>query len=398
MIYNKEKHMRNEQNLLCQNVGIDVSKDSLDIVFSTINVDHYVKVKGSRRFSNSNSGFEQVHQWIENKRNEAIEVRISMEATGIYHESLALFLHMKNYSISVILPTKAKRYFQAIGHKSKTDGIDAKGLSRMGLEQRLPVWEPLTRNIYSLRLLTRQLEDFNNQRTVFLNQLHALGHSAYEVKDVEKSLKKMVKALDQGIAQLEQAIKKLIETDEVLKTKVEKLLTIKGVGLKTIAVLLSETNGFTSFESQGQLVSYAGYDIVKNQSGERMGKTRMSKKGNAHIRRAMHMPAFSVVRHQVAPFYSLHKRLMAKGKKKMQAYVAVQRKLLILIWTLWKKNECYDPSFELKTDGTSGNDEPKHLFSLGTEGAIKDVVPNLVGTTLDELPCKESPEALFSLL
>ncbi len=101
---------------------------------------------------------------------------------------------------------------------------------------------------------------------------------------------------------LGQAIKKLIEKDETLNSKVEKLLTIKGVGLKTIAVLLSETNGLASFESQGQLVSYAGYDIVKNQSGERLGKTRMSKKGNAHIRRAMHMPAFSVVRHQATPF------------------------------------------------------------------------------------------------
>ena len=90
----------------------------------------------------------------------------------------------------------------------------------------------------------------------------------------------------------------------------------------------------------------------------------MSKKGNAHIRRAMHMPAFSVVRHQVPPFSSLHQRLRDKGKKKMQAYVAVQRKLLILIWTLWRKNECYDPLFGQKTGDTSGNDEPKHLFSL----------------------------------
>jgi len=331
--------MKNEQGLLSQNVGIDVSKDSLDIVFSTIDIQQYVKVQGSRRFSNSLSGFEQIHKWIENKRDGDVEMRISMEATGIYHESLALFLHKKKYSVAVILPTRAKRYLQAIGHKSKTDAIDARGLARMGLEQRLPIWEPLSRNIYSLRLLTRQLEDFNNQRTVFLNQLHALSHSGYEVKEVEKSLRKMVKGLEQGIFQLEQAIKKLIEKDETLNSKVEKLLTIKGVGLKTIAVLLSETNGFAGFESQGQLVSYAGYDIVKNQSGERLGKTRMSKKGNAHIRRAMHMPAFSVVRHQVPPFFSLHQRLRDKGKKKMQAYVAVQRKLLILIWTLWRKND-----------------------------------------------------------
>jgi len=233
---------------------------------------------------------------------------------------------------------------------------------------------------------------------VFLNQLHALGHSAYGVKEVEKNLKKMVKELEKGISQLEKAIEQLIEEDESLYPKVQKLLSIKGVGIKTIAVLLAETNGFASFENQGQLVSYSGYDIVKNQSGQRLGKTRMSKKGNAHIRRAMHMPAFGVVRNQVTPFVSLYERLIGKGKKKMQAYVAVQRKLLILIWTLWRKNEYYDPRFEQNENNTSGNDEPKHLFSLNPVGDIKDIAPAKAKAIQDELPCKESPETLFSPL
>ena len=81
----------------------------------------------------------------------------------------------------------------------------------------------------------------------------------------------------------------------------------------------------------------------------------------------------------------------------MQAYVAVQRKLLILIWALWNKNEAYDPEYNQKEKNTSSNDESKLLFSLGSEGDKKQVAPVDTEATQDELPCKESPEVLFSL-
>ncbi|RYF84253.1 MAG: IS110 family transposase [Chitinophagaceae bacterium] len=381
--------MKNLPELLRQNVGVDVSKDSLDVVFSTINLQQQIQVKASRKFANTAAGFEQLHRWVESKRDNTIELRILMEATGIYYEQLAWFVYEKRYAVSVVLPTKAKRYLQAIGQKSKNDKIDARGLAQMGLEQRLPLWQPLSSNIYRLRLLTRQLEDFNNQRTMCLNQLHALSHSAYGVKEVEKSLKRVLHGLEKGINQLEKAIAQLIEKDEVLQVKVQKILAIKGVGLKTVAVLLAETNGFATFENQGQLVSYAGYDIVENQSGKSAGKTRMSKKGNAHIRRAMHLPAFGVVRYKEAAFVNVYQRLIGRGKTKMQAYVAVQRKLLILIWALWRKDEGYNPRFGQKEEATSSNQEPKPLFSLGSEGDIKKVAPTLVRATLDELPCNQ---------
>ena len=389
--------MKNRPDLLSQNVGVDVSKDSLDAVFSTMDMQQQVKVKASRRFSNTPTGFRQLQKWVESKQAEQVPLRVLMEATGIYYEQLAWFLYGKEYAVSVILPTKAKRYLQAVGNKSKNDRIDAAGLARMGLEQRLPLWQPLSKNIYRLRLLTRQSEDFNKQRTALLNQLHALGHSAYEVKEVERSLKKVVRELEKGIARLDIAIEQLIEEDKALSLKAERILAIRGVGLKTLAVLLAETNGFATFENQGQLVSYSGYDIVENQSGKRAGRTRMSKKGNAHIRRAMHLPAFGAVRWKEPAFAALYDRLIARGKTKMQAYVAVQRKLLILIWALWRKDEAYNPRFGQEENIASGNEEPEPLFSLGSEGDEKEVAPAVAGATQDELPCNKSPEALFSL-
>jgi len=389
--------MNNSFDASIQNVGVDISKDHFHVVLSLANAEQHIKVKASRKFSNDGTGFWQFEKWIASKRVKGVNLRILMEATGIYFEQLAWFLHQKGFSLSVILPTKAKRYLQAIGNKSKNDKIDAKGLAQMGLEQRLPEWKPLSPNIYRLRLLTRQLEDFHKQRTAFLNQLHALQYSAYKVSEVEKSLKKMIKELERGISQLEKAISNCVEQDAMLKSKVEKITSIKGVGMKTVAVVISETNGFANFENQAQLVSYAGYDVVENQSGQKSGKTRISKKGNAHIRRALHLPAFGVVKNGVIPFKAQHQRLLDRNKTKMQAYVAVQRKLLILIWALWRKDEPYDPDYNQHVKKTSSNEEPKLLFSLGSEGDRYKVAPDKTRATLDGLPCNESPGALFSL-
>ena len=262
--------MKNRLDLLSQNVGVDVSKDTLDAVLSTMDMQQQVKVKASRRFANTPAGFRQLHKWVEGKRVKQVPLRVLMEATGIYYEQLAWFLYEKEYAVSVILPTKAKRYIQAVGNKSKNDRIDAMGLARMGLEQRLPLWQPLS---------------------------------------------------------------------------------------------------------------------------------RMSKKGNAHIRRAMHLPAFGVVRWKEPAFAALYERLMARGKTKMQAYVAVQRKLLILVWALWRKDEAYDPKYGQKgeAEGASGNGEQKSHFSLACEEGKKEVAPAIARATQDERQCNTLPEALISL-
>ncbi|WP_332913234.1 IS110 family transposase [Algoriphagus boritolerans] len=72
--------------------------------------------------------------WIlgseKNWKDQSIPLVICMEATGNYHESCALYLFEKGYSVSVILPNKAKNYLKSLGNKSKNDSIDAKGLAR----------------------------------------------------------------------------------------------------------------------------------------------------------------------------------------------------------------------------------------------------------------------------
>lgn len=118
------------------------------------------------------------------------------------------------------------------------------------------------------------------------------------------------------------------------------------MGLLTVAAILAETNGFLLFENAPQLVSYAGYDIVENQSGTRIGKTKISKKGNSRIRKALHMPSLCVVRYKEKVFTDFFERNYERHGIKMKSYVAVQKKLLTIIYALWKKEEAFNPEYK----------------------------------------------------
>ena len=134
----------------------------------------------------------------------------------------------------------------------------------------------------------------------------------YPVKALIKQQKEMLKKIEQQIAAMKVVIDKHIASDEKIASKVEKMCSIKGVGITTVAVVLAETNGFALVENARQLASYAGYDIVENQSGTRTGRTRISKKGNSRIRRILHLPALNMVRYNIAPFVSLFNRIHAQ--------------------------------------------------------------------------------------
>jgi transposase len=187
--------------------------------------------------------------------------------------------------------------------------------------------------------MTRQLESLQKTKTSISNQRHATQNSIYQVGVVTRQLKSLIRTLDKQISKLEKAIASHLQSDPDMAEKVNNLCSIKGVGLSTAAVILGETNGFALMENISQLVSYSGYDVVEDQSGNRVGKTKIFKKGNPRIRRALYFPAITAVSCGVPSLSGLFHRTLSKHHIKMKSYVAVQKKLLILIYTLWKKNE-----------------------------------------------------------
>ncbi|MCK5538609.1 MAG: IS110 family transposase [Bacteroidales bacterium] len=347
----KEKKLKREITFLKYSVGNDISKDKFDACISCIDTMQYVKVIGARSFSNTKKGIDSYLEWVKNKCKLDLPIVHSMEATGVYYEKLAWSLHRSKKSLSVILPNKAKKYMQSLGIKTKNDKIDAKGLSRMGAEQNLPLWEAPDKNMMKLRSVTRQREHLQETKTMTNNQLHALKSGEYVNEELQEQLKTILYMLDQQIKETLKMIEKHVNSDDELKRKIENITVIKGLGLISVATVIAETNGFKLFNNQRQLVSFAGYDVIENQSGKHVGKTKISKRGNTHIRRILHMPSFSVVTHNEPVFKNLQKRVFDRTKKKMKGYVAVQRKLLVMIYTLWRKDEKYEKKYPTTIQG-----------------------------------------------
>jgi transposase len=160
--------------LLKFSVGTDISKDKFDACISVIDNQQKVTIKASRTFKNCFKGFEDFLIWIKRHCKQELPIYYIMEATGVYYEKLAIYLYDNQCNISVVLPGKSKHYLKSIGLKTKNDKIDAKGLSRMGAEQKLDQWKPFSKYIYSLRSLTRQNESLNKQKTTLINKFHSI--------------------------------------------------------------------------------------------------------------------------------------------------------------------------------------------------------------------------------
>ncbi|BDD07918.1 IS110 family transposase [Fulvitalea axinellae] len=388
-------------------VGIDIAKEKFQVNFTVLEETRKTTIKGSRQFDNITSGFGDFVRWVEKREKDSeAETVFVMEATGTYHEQLAWFLHNQNRKVCLMLANRAKALMTGMGQKSKNDPADAAGLAKIGALHELKEWRPVSKSCYKLRGLTRHHESLHSTKTALNNQKHALRYGMIPLPDVLKGLDSVLVAVEKQLKECESSICKLILEDEELARKTKLVTSIKGVGIMTAAILIAETDGFALFRSVRQLVSYAGYNVRENQSGKRSGKTRITKKGNAHIRRILFLPAFNAVTWDVGNFGQLYRRVYGKTGIKMKAYVAVQSKLLKVIFSLWKNDKVYDSEFHK----TSGYQEPKPLFSGGAEGdrqdgqdrngqhedGKKEIAVPAGSATLDGLPCDQSPEALFS--
>jgi transposase len=375
-------------------IGLDVGMSTFDACISLINTQQEVIIQSSKEFTNSSKGFTELMKWVNKVCKLELPRLYLMEATGVYHEQLAWYLYDQELNLSIVLPNKARKYKESLGLKSKNDKIDAKGLAQMACERQWTLWNPLSRNIYFLRIVTRKIEKLSQQITVAKNQLHALEKGMFRDKAVEKMCSRQIRVLEKDKISLQGRVQQLIESDKDLHRKVTQICQIKGLGLQIVAIILAETNAFASFENIAQLVSYSGYDVVENSSGSRIGKTRISKKGNSHIRRSLHFAALNVIKYQVKPFKNLYNRIYEKSKIKMKGYTAVQKKLLAMIYVLWKKDEPFDPEYQGETsrDGevksSFASAQPQEQTTIIKQEEKKKITPDEARVTQDKHPSK----------
>lgn len=326
-------------------IGSDISKDTFEACFGSIDINQETKISKSKNFKNSEEGFNALLKWVKESIKDKAPVWFVMEATGVYFENLAFYLAEKDENINVILPTKAKHYKQSTEVKTKNDKIDANTLTRLGLERQLDEWNIPSEFMRTIKELSREHKSLKDMGTQIKNQIHAKKSSHNPNKSVLKRLSSLLALIEKQENDIENELRKNVKSQPEIEQKINLIeQSLKGVGFMTLIKIVSETNGFAFVTCANQLTSYAGLDIVENQSGNKKGKTSISSKGNSYLRNSLYMPSLSVVR-WVEQFKSFYKRLCEKGKLKKVALTAVMRKLLVLIFSLWKNNKPYDVDY-----------------------------------------------------
>jgi transposase len=331
-----------------QCISADISKAELVCRCGFLDENHKIKLGPKAIFNNDQLGIKKMYDWAKKNLQATIPCIFVMEATGVYHEHLAHFLFEHKEQVCVELPRRAKKYAQSLPQQSKTDSIDADMLCQMGLERELGFWSPPEPIYRKLRALTRELADEKKEYTRLSNKLSALRSSYAPEKSIMNRLTQKIKKNKQVQLKISQQIQQEVQKHPDLEQTVNRLATIPGAAAPTIITVLAETNGFSQIKNRKQLASFVGLDILHNQSGTFSGKARISKKGNTHLRKTLFMPALSAVKCNPA-FMAIHQRIKAKTAIGKKGIIAVARKLLLLIYTLWKNGQSYNPQPPLAT-------------------------------------------------
>jgi transposase len=337
-------------NILKQVAGIDVAQGELVVSLGRMNQLIEPEIYAFKTFANKPSGFAAMEVWIKKHTDQQVTVRFVMEATGVYHEKLAHYLSDQGREVSIVLPNKISNYANTLETKTVTDKTASMAICQFGLEKKIDLWQKPKKIFRDLKQLTRERDQIIAERTVAKNQLHAEKAEAFPNERSIARLNQRIQLYNSQEKEIKSDIAEIVKQDEELVEKLNNVTSIPGVGKLTAVIAVAETNGFELIKSKKQIVSYGGLDVKEKQSGTSVkGKPKISKKGNRHLRKAMHMPALTAIRHDER-FKAIFIRLVSKHGIKMKAAVAVQRKLLELIYILWDTNTKYDKNHLQKAD------------------------------------------------
>ncbi|MGB5607528.1 IS110 family transposase [Eudoraea sp.] len=309
--------------------GIDISHLVFDVTDSDGNY---------HQFKNNNSGFKKFTKLLDN------ESHCVMEATGYYHYQLAYHLLESGIRLSVENPLSIKRFIQMKLSKIKTDKSDSKLICEYAKQVELKLWKGNTKAELECLQITRTLSVYTKQSTMLKNKLHGEAVLGAPSKSVVSSLKRSLKQLEKEIKKLEDKLLDLVKQShgDVL-TRLE---SIPGIGRKTAIMLVVLTGGFERFTSGSELCSYAGLTPVIRQSGSSInGRARISKIGNQKLRNLLFMCSFNACKYNKA-CREIYERLVAKGKSKKLALIAVCNKLLKQAFAIAKSGLIYDATYK----------------------------------------------------
>ena len=288
------------------------------------------------RFENTPAGFRQLRSWLH--QHFAGKVRAAVESTSVYGDALLQFLFEKCHEVFLLNPEQVAHYARARGQRNKTDPADARTIAAFIAQHPATPWRPPSPEQKTLRELTRARCQLITASRRLGNQLSTTGPvGSAHLKTVLHQIKAQLKIIDRQIAEH-------LGQHPGLGQQVQRLMSLKGVGLVTAAVLIAEFPPIGPTTDPRTIASWAGLTPHRRQSGNKEWRTTLSRKGNAFVRQALYMPALVAKRHNPL-LRAFAQRLADHGKSTPAILGAISHKMLRILVGLLRSNTDFDPNW-----------------------------------------------------
>jgi len=321
--------------LKLNHVGIDISANTFTAI-----IDHEGARTEAIDLPNDAKGHKKLIKMATKKGHQA---KVVLEATGVYSLDLALALHRaKRVQVMVANPRAIGQFAGAYLRRSKTDSIDANLIVEFAMRMEFEPWTPPEPHTFDLRAISRRIEGLIKMATQEKNRLHAATRFDEMSEVVRNDIEVNVRHLERRVERMREQARALIAEHPELERAFLHITSVKGIADAAGIQILAELAVLPEDMDIRQWVAHAGLDPRVFQSGTSVNKpARISRQGNVHIRRALFMPALVAAQYEpnVKAFYE---KLLGRGKTKMQANVAVMRKLLHAIHGMLKHDRDFD--------------------------------------------------------
>lgn len=306
-------------------VGLDVAKNKIDAAIRSASAE--------RTFANTTEGHGELLSWF----SEHGVSRAVMEATGGYEQPWAKLLDQRGLEVVIVDPRRVRDFAKSAGCWAKNDPIDARMIAWFG--------ETFATQPGKVRDAERQaLEQMVSARQGLVEMKDQLDNRLEhdQPAEVRKIHRALLKSLATQIAKLESAIEAKLEQHAEFRKRAAIIRSVPGLGLVATSALVAfmPELGYVDNKAIAALLGVAPYD---NDSGERRGQ-RHIKGGRFKLRKTLFMPILGAATQHNPVLMAYYKRLLARGKLKKVALVACMHKLIIILNTMLKRGQTWDPS------------------------------------------------------
>jgi transposase len=330
-------------------LGIDVGKRELFACLQNGSTSPPAILGRRGPVANTAAGLAQLATWVE-KQAKGDRVQVVMEATNVYWERSAHHFHRVGFQVSVVNPAQIKYFARSVLRCGKTDAMDAEIIARYGLVMRPTTWTPPAQVMIELKQLTRERETVLARRTQENNHLIAL-RDAEHASPVALSLSQgRLELLQRQVNEIEAALKALVQQDVHLTQQLKLLRSVPGFALISAITVIAETEGFARLTTGKEISAAAGMAPAPQQSGARQGRGRISKTGNARLRRIAYLSALGASKSH-SRLRTYYRGMRDSGKPAKVALIALGRKLLCIGLAVIRSGQPYDDGFLLPRVG-----------------------------------------------